>query len=34
MDIPGLEDFAYDSELFKDRTGEGHPPYRRGRIWS
>jgi len=30
----GLEDFAYYTELFKDRTGAGDPPFRRGGIWS
>jgi cyanobactin cluster PatC/TenC/TruC protein len=30
----GLDDFAFYSELFKDRTGENDPPFRRGRVWS
>jgi len=30
----GIEDYACWQQMFAGRTGEGDPPFRRGRIWA
>ena len=30
----GLEDYGRWKKMFKDRSPENDPPYRRGRIWA
>lgn len=30
----GIEDYACWQQTFAGRTGEGDPPFRRGRIWA
>jgi len=30
----GIEDYARWQQMFEGRSGEGGPPFRRGRIWA